>query len=183
MEAINKMDGKPKSIYCDDEGAFRGELYREYVRGEGIELHRTRGKANFVERYNRTLKDKLFKRIENDEKKGTENIQWVDYLPELILTYNNKDIHSAINMTPNQARKKENEFKAKLNVSMKAKKSRLYPELEVGDKVKIMKKKRTGEKERTSHFLQGEYTVEDIAEKLGQEYYKLSEYPRVFNET
>ena len=60
---------------------------------------------------------------------------------------------------------------------MKAKKSRLYPELEVGDKVKIMKKKRTGEKERTSHFLQGEYTVEGIAEKLGQEYYNLTDYP------
>ena len=41
-----------------------------------------------------------------------------------------------------------------------------------------MGKKRTGEKERTSHFLQGEYTVEAINEKLGQTYYKLTDYPR-----
>ena len=49
---------------------------------------------------------------------------------------------------------------------MKAKKQRLYPELFVGDKVKIKRKKTTTEKERTSHFLKGEYTVESIDEKL-----------------
>ena len=34
------------------------------------------------------------------------------------------------------------------------------------------------EKERTSHWLKGEYTVESISEKLGQKYYKLTDYPR-----
>ena len=111
-------------------------------------------------------------------KKSKENIQWVDYLPEVLLTYNNKMVHSAINMTPNHARKKENEFKAKLSISSKARKNRIYPELEVGSKVKIMRKKRTGEKERTSHFLKCEYTVEAINEKLGQTYYTLTDYPR-----
>ena len=41
-----------------------------------------------------------------------------------------------------------------------------------------MRKKRTGEKERTSNWLQGEYTVEAIEEKLGQTYYRLKDYPR-----
>ena len=34
------------------------------------------------------------------------------------------------------------------------------------------------EKERTSHFLKGEYVVEEISEKLGQKYYKMTDYPR-----
>ena len=140
-EALRRMGGKPKIIFSDDEGTLRGEAFREFIESEGMELHRTRGRANFVERWKRSLKDKLFKRIENDEKKGKENIDWSDYLPEVILTYNNKDIHSAMNMMPNQARKKENEFKAKLNVASKLKKNRLYPELEVGSKVKIMRKR------------------------------------------
>ena len=55
-------------------------------------------------------------------KRGKQGIQWTDYLTEIILTYNNKDIHSSINQTPNEARKKENEFKSKLNVSIKSKK-------------------------------------------------------------
>ena len=178
MEAIQKMGGKSRLIFTDDEGALRGEVFREFIKSEGMELHRTRGRASFVERFNRTVKDMLFKRIEADEKKGKENIQWVDYLPAVILTYNNKNIHSATGLTPNDARKKDNEFKAKVSVAIKAKKNRLYPELEVGDRVKILRKKRTGEKEKSSHWLKGEYTVEAIAEKLGQQYYKLSDYPR-----
>ena len=68
--------------------------------------------------------------------------------------------HSAINMTPNEARKKDNELKARVNVAMKARKDKLYPEIKVGDKVNIVRKKAITEKERTSNFLKEEYTVE-----------------------
>ena len=43
---------------------------------------------------------------------------------EIMLTYNNKDVHSATGQTPNEARKKKNEYKSVLNVSVKAKKER-----------------------------------------------------------
>ena len=178
MEALQKMGSKPKMIYTDDEKAIASSDFKQYVEDEGIELYRTRGHPAFSERFIRTFKDKLFKRVETDEKKGKDNIQWTDYILEIMLTYNNKDIHSAIGQTPNEARKKENEFKSVLNVSMKAKKEKIYPELKVGDKVKILRKKAITEKERTSHFLKGEYTVEGISKKLGQNYYKLSDYTR-----
>ena len=67
-------------------------------------------------------------------------------------------------MTPNQARKKENEFKA-ISVALRAKKERKYPELNVSDRVKILRKKAITEKERSSNFLKGEYTVEKISKK------------------
>ena len=95
-----------------------------------------------------------------------------------MLTYNNKDIHSSTGQTPNEARKKKNEYQSVMNISLKAKKERTYPEINVGDKVKILRKKAITEKERTSHFLKGEYTVEEITTKLKQKYYKLSDYPR-----
>ena len=178
MEALNKMKEKPQLIYTDDERAIAGEDFKEYVEGEGIELHRTRNHPAFAERFIRTFKDKLFKRVEHDEKQGKQNIQWTDYILEIMLTYNNKEVHSAINMTPNEARKEKNELKAKMNVAMKAKRDRIYPELKVGDKVKIMRKKAITEKERTSHWLQGEYEVQEIIKKLGQTYFKLEGYSR-----
>ena len=178
MEALQKMKAKPKMIYTDDEKAIASSDFKQYVEDEGIELYRTRGHPAFSERFIRTFKDKLFKRVEADENKGKENIQWIDYILEIMLTYNNKDVHSSTGQTPNEARKKENEFKSKMNVSMKAKKEKMYPELNVGDKVKILRKKAITEKERTSHFLQGEYTVEEITQKLGQKYYKMTDYPR-----
>ena len=178
MEAVNKMGSKPKLIYTDDERAIASSEFKQYVEDEGIELYRTRGHPAFAERFIRTFKDKLFKRVEADEKKGKENIDWTSYILEIMLTYNNKDIHSSTGQTPNEARKKKNEYKSVLNVSMRAKKERTYPELKVGDKVRILRKKAITEKERTSHFLKGEYTVEEITRKLGQPYFKLSDYPR-----
>ena len=61
---------------------------------------------------------------------------------------------------------------------MKARKEKLYPEIKVGDKVKIIRKKAITEKERTSNFLKGEYTVEEITKPLGQTYFKMADYPR-----
>ena len=177
-EALRKMGTKPKIIYTDDERAIAGEDFQEYVESEGIELYRTRGHPAFAERLIRTIKDKLFKRVEADEKRNKQNIQWTDYLTEIMLTYNNKDIHSATGLTPYKARNKENELRAKVNIASKAKKERLYPELMVGDKVKIMRKKLITEKERISHFLKGEYTVESIDTKLNQKYYTLEGYNR-----
>ena len=178
MEALKGMGAKPKMIYTDDEKAIASSDFKQYVEDEGIELYRTRGHPAFSERFIRTFKDKLFKRVETDEKKGKENIDWRDYILEIMLTYNNKDIHSSIGQTPNEARKKKNEYKSVLNVSVKAKKEKMYPELNVGDKVKILRKKAITEKERTSHFLKGEYVVEEITTKLKQKYYKLTDYPR-----
>ena len=177
-EAIRKMGGKPKIIYSDDEKAIASGEFQEYVESEGIELYRTRGHPAFAEAFIRTFKSKLFKRIENDEKNKKAGIQWIDYIDEIMVTYNYKDVHSSIGQTPNKARDKDNEFKSRLKISMNAKKQRLYPELNVGDKVKIRRKKAITEKERTSHFLKGEYTVEAIETKLNQKYYTLEGYNR-----
>ena len=70
-EALGKMGKKPKMmIYTDDERAIAGEDFKDYVEGEGITLHRTRCHPAFAERFIRTYKDMLFKRVEADEKKG-----------------------------------------------------------------------------------------------------------------
>ena len=177
-EALHKMGKKPELIYTDDERAIAGDEFKEFVEGEGIELYRTRNHPAFAERFIRTFKDMLFKRVEADEKKDKQNIQWTDYILEIMLTYNDKMVHSATGMTPKKARSKENELKARINVAMKARKEKIYPELKVGDKVKIVRKKAITEKERTSNFLQGEYTVEEITKSLGQTYFKMTDYPR-----
>ena len=145
-------------------------VVNEYLTQEKIELHRTRGHPAFAERLIRTFKDKLFKRVEADEKKGKQNIQWTDYIFEIMLTYNNKDVHSATKFTPKDARLKKNELEVKLNIGLQAKRSRTYPDLEKGDKVKVMRKKGISEKERTSHWLKAVQEVTRIDDKLGQTY-------------
>ena len=45
----------------------------------------TRNHAHFVERFIRTFKMMLRKRIDNDIKQGKDDIQWSDYISKLCL--------------------------------------------------------------------------------------------------
>ena len=173
MEGLQKMGDRPKMFCSDEEGSLYSKTVIEYLEAEKIKIHRTRGHPAFAERFIRTYKDMLFKRVEADEKKGKENIQWIDYNLEILLTYNNKMVSSATKMTPLEARKKKHEFEVKLNISVQAKRSRTYPEIEVGDSVKIMRKKGISEKEGTSHWVRTPQKVNRIDKKLGQNYYYL----------
>ena len=167
MEGIQKFGDKPKMFYSDEEGSLYSKTVIEH--------------PAFAERCIRTCKDMLFKRVEadasgkasrgsqaRDEKKGKQNIQWIDYNLEILLTYNNKMASSTTKMTPLEARKKKSEFEVKLNISLQAKRNRTHPEIEVGNSVKIMRKKGISEKERTSHWVKTPQTVKRIDKKLGQ---------------
>ena len=110
IEGFNKMGGKCKLLYTDDEGALNTKSIQDYLKENYIEHHRTRGHAQYSERGIRTFKDALYKRIEADEKKGKTNIQWTEYIFEILLTYNNKNIHSTTKFTPSQAKLPKNEL-------------------------------------------------------------------------
>ena len=180
IECLNKMGKKPKIIYTDDEGAMNKEAIQKYLQEQNIEHHRTRAHPNFSERAIGTFKDLLYRRVEADQKKGKNNIQWPDYVFEILLTYNNKMKHSATGFTPKDARKPSNELKVKLHLNMNAKRNRVYPELSVGDEVKIFRKRKPNEKERIGNFSQNVYTIEKIDEKLGQKYYYVEGNDRAY---
>ena len=155
MEGINKMGKAPELLYSDEEGSLNSSVLKEYFDKEKIETYQTRGHSSFSERYIRTFKDMLFKRVEADEKKGKENIQWTDYIFEIMLIYNNKMVHSATGLTPQQAKKPEKKFKVKANIAMNTTKTRKYPELEKGEKDKL-------DKERVSNWSANSYSIDNI---------------------
>ena len=165
IEALNKMGGEPQILFTDDEGALNTKSIQDYLNEKGIQHHRTRAHANHSERAIRTFKDMLYKRVEADEKKGKQNIQWTDYIFEILLTYNNKMEHSATKMTPKEAMKEKNELKSKNNMHQQAVRSRKYPTISVSDKVKIYRKRKAGEKERVSQWLPQIEEIERIEQK------------------
>ena len=171
IECLHKMGKKPKIIYTDDEGALSKEAIQTYLKEQKIERHRTRAHANFSERAIRTFKDMLYKRVEADEKKGKSNIQWTDYIHEILLTYNNQMKHSTTKFTPKEAQKPSNELSVRLNIASSGKRNRIYPELDKGDEVKIFRKRKPNEKERVGNFSKDVYTIQRIERKLSQSYY------------
>jgi hypothetical protein len=178
LECLNKMGNTPKIIYTDDEGALKTEAMQKYFKEQDITHIITRSHAHFVERFIRTFKDALYKRIDNEKDK--DNVQWNDYIFEVMLTYNNKLKHDSHGFTPAEASKRENSMDVKMNLEMKAKKNRKYPELNVNDEVKIYKKKERFEKERKSVWSDNSYTIEKISISHDQKYYKLEGLAREY---
>ena len=79
-------------------------------------------------------------------------------------------------MTPGEARKNEPTMQVKANLELHRVSTRKNPEIVVGDKVKLFKKKPTGAKEDTSYWLNKVHTVERISTSLGQKYYHVSDW-------
>jgi hypothetical protein len=173
IECLNNMknhnfDGNPSIIYTDAEQAMD---LKEFYTERKIKHYITRNHAAFAERFIRTYKAMLYKRIDSVKENNIGDPQWTDYNYQVLLTYNNKLVHSSTKMTPQDAAKQTNEVDVKTNLELRAKKNRNYPPLNVGDNVKILRKKKVNEKERTSHWSVDSYPVTSISEELGQKYY------------
>ena len=131
------MGGKPKTIYSDDEGAFISNEIQKYFKDEGIRHLVTKSHAPVAERQIRTFKNMIYKRLEapkNEEK------QWFDLLDQVLVTYNHGRRHSSTQMTPHEARQNNNQQVVKFNLELKRQHGRKYPEISVGDTVKVYKK-------------------------------------------
>ena len=171
LECLEKMGHKPEIIYSDDETALSTDAMQKYFKEHKIKHVITRSHAWFIERFIRTFKDMLYKRVAASK---DDNIQWTSFIYPILLTYNHKLTHSATGHTPVQARDKKNELNIHLKMELNKKTSRKYPPLEVNDRVKIYRKRKTGEKQQVSLWSDNSYEVIGITKSHGQDYYKLN---------
>ena len=119
------------------------------------------------------MKAMIYKRIEKTEEK------WHEVLYPVLLTYNNKLVHSATKFTPVEAMKPTNQLDVKLNLQLKANHTRTYPEVRIGDYVKVYRKKDKLDKERLSLWSKDKFKVIDIIESMGQDFFKLERRPKL----
>lgn len=131
-------DGQPEKIQFDEGKEFYNKHLKDYLEQNNIEYFSSFSdkKAAVCERYNKSLKGKMWKYFTQKE---TE--KWVDILPDLVYSYNHT-FHSSIGMKPVDAIKEENEDVVWYN---------LYgaflandfgsPKFKVGDSVRISKYK------------------------------------------
>ena len=170
-QIINKV-GKPKNVYTDNEGAWsRGTEIDKYFKDENINHIITLGHPNVSERAIRTIKDEIYKRVKLPSDKN-----WSEMLYQILLKYNYKSVHSSTGLTPAEAEKKENQFYAKLHLEMHRINKRRYPDINVGDNVKVYKKKDKLDKEHIPVWQSKIYKVENITQQFGQKYYYLEGY-------
>ena len=87
--------------------------------------------------------------------------KYVDILDLLVNQYNNS-IHSSINMTPNEASRKENENKVWRNLYPGLGGKTLSPKFSIGDNVRITKKKKIFDKGYTERWPEEVFKISKI---------------------
>ena len=167
------MGRKPKVIYTGNDGALTSNLIQHYLADENIKQIITRAHAGVAERQIRTIKNHLDQRIEHNPK------PWTVYLPSILRRYNNKEIHRTIGMTPNEARQPRNEHAVKTALVLHKIHQRKYPEINIGDTVKMFRKKDKMDKERIPVWDPKKRKVLDIQEVQGQQLYKVEDWPNL----
>lgn len=93
------VDRRPKLLQVDRGKEFYNKTFDALMKRYGINMYSTFGttKASIVERFNRTLKSRMYR-----EFTARGSYDWISILPELMNGYNNS-VHRTINMTPMQA--------------------------------------------------------------------------------
>ena len=175
-QGIKEMGDKPVSIYSDDEGSFSSKEVQQYFISQHIQHIVTRGHAPVAERAIRTIKDMLYKRIE----KAEPGAQWVEILNNALFTYNYKMVNRITKLTPDKARDDKNLLTVKANLELHSNHKRKYPNIDVGDTVRIYMKKKNFQKERVPVWSEATYTVEEITENFNQKFYHLSSKTKPF---
>ena len=115
---------------------LRIRLASDNLNDKKIKHITTIGGAHTVERFNRTLKEKIQTRL---DAMGLDRDKWLEQLNPILNKYNNTS-HTTIEMTPNEAKKKSNEMVVKSNLWNNASRNRKYPEIKENQEVRILLK-------------------------------------------
>ena len=131
-DVLEKM-GIPKAIASDDGPEWKGE-FKKILQAEGIEHIVFTTHLSFIDRFTRTIKNMLFERVEHSGK------SWHLLLPSVIKQYNNT-IHSSTGYKPIDAIHDKHVVDVKTNLILRSRFKRKYKEINVGDEVRVFKKK------------------------------------------
>ena len=113
------------------------EFYNKHVKELGVELYSTENeeKSSVVERWNRTMKEKMFKYF---TAKNTK--KYINVLDNFLERYKTTR-HSSTKMTPVEASKKENEVRVYRNLYQEFERRLIHAKFKTGDEVQILMKK------------------------------------------
>ena len=170
--------GHPVSVLTDIGGEFQGHFAK---RLQHYSVHQivTRTPPIFVERVIRTLKDNIRKRLQVTR---IPLSGWWRFLEPVVEQYN-ETVHESTQLRPNFAhenlRDSEHINMIRDNIQDRARFNRKYPEVDVGDQVKIIRKpgKYSEYKSGFVAWSTEVYTVTAVSYNiLGQRQYSLNNY-------
>lgn len=165
--------GSFERLMTDAGTEFLSKKFTSFLKKHDIGFTRGNPHAPHVERLNRTIQNKLFRYMTENE---TE--KWIDILDDIVFAYNAR-YHRMIKMSPNDAEKEKNKNLVISNLSVyydKAIKKRKKPKFKINDIVSIQKLNNVFAKGYHQVFTDHLYKITEVHTKLPIPMYSLSEY-------
>lgn len=163
---------RPGRLFTDQGKEFVGKPFQAFLESKGISSLTSRDpktKASVAERYNRTLKTRLWKHMTHH---NTE--RYIDILPKIVAAINHS-YHRMIKMRPVDVTAK-NEKQVLKNLYGKKEKIEAGKRFEVGDKVRISKYKHIFEKGYLPNYTEEVFTIYKVVERKPIPVYRLKDY-------
>ena len=164
-EVIKHSNRSPKYIWVDEGKEFYNKDMTAWLKENNIERYSTHGehKSAIVERFNRTLKEKMWKRFT-----AVNTRNWINMLDSLMNEYNNTK-HTTIKMTPIEGSMKENEAGI-FEIINKASKIKNIQKFKLGDTVRISRIKGIFEKGYLPNWSEEIYKVIEVKNTIPYTY-------------
>ena len=149
---------KPAKLWTDQGSEFINRNFKKFLEQNNIELYHVfnEGKANVIERFNRTLGEIIQKHMTTNQ-----TTKYIDVLQQLLDQYNNR-YHTSIKMTPFQANNPENKSTVLNNLYSSIQPLSSKPTLNAGDRVRIQKYKNIFEKGYTPKWTKEVFVVDKV---------------------
>ena len=150
------VDVWPKTLQTDQGKEFLNKSVQALLQRYDIHhfsTHNAETKASVVERFNRTLKSRMWRYF-------TQHQTWryIDILPVLVRSYNNAR-HRSIGMAPSNVNAKNQE---KVWQRLYGHDGKGVPKLHVSDRVRVSKYKRTFEKGYETNWSEEMFTIHEV---------------------
>ena len=154
----NESKRKPKELRYDQGSEFKNRIFQALLQRMNIHGYEAINdtKAAIVERFNRTLKNKMYRAFTS-----RNELRYIDILQELIDSYNDT-YHRSIGIRPSEVNA-ENEAAIRTKLfpeDMEGK--RVRPKFKVGDYVRISKNKRMFEKEHAPNWTEEIFKIQKV---------------------
>lgn len=157
-QILGSLKTTPKNIQTDRGREFFCKEFDKLMKQYKIKHYSTFSnvKASIVERVNRTLKNKMWRKFSMQG-----NYKWLDILPEIVNNYNNTK-HSTINIEPNKVNKRNERKILKMAFSHAKTLDPKFPKFRKGDYVRISKHREAFSKGYTPNWSNEIFRIKTI---------------------
>ena len=150
---------KPEKLQTDKGSEFRNRSLQQFLKEEEVEFFTTENedtKASIVERFNRTIKERLWKYF---TRKNT--LRYVETLPKLVSSYN-RSFHRSIGIAPIKVNFDNQEEVWQRLYNQPGPKIRSKQKLQPGDRVRLSKARRQFKKGYLPSWTEELFTVSHV---------------------